>query len=117
MKIDKKRLRDIIVNHVNENGIPLTHIVKEKPWMLGWMRDLLSRGRRQRGTDEHLTGVVWYCAERTLTAMGYKVSSKCRNGQVCVNLFSWGPDNIWVQIPKEIAEKILVFGVVPNLKE
>jgi hypothetical protein len=115
MRISKKRIREIFVAHINENHMSLNHIVKEKPWVLGLFCDLLSRGRRPRGTDEYWACCVWQFTERTLVSIGYRISYKPNKAQVCVKMFSLGGKHIWVHIPSKVAEKILVFGTVPNL--
>jgi len=116
MRINKKRLREILVEHCVEHEIPKNHLVRERPWTLKELNSILRNGRRNRNTPDYWAAQVIRCVERAFRNMRYDVQDSPEPGQVCVRMFVWGKDSTWVCIPKEIAEKILVFGTIPDLR-
>jgi len=114
MRISKKRLREILVEHCVEHEIPNNHLVKERPYTLEYLRGILRKGRRDRTTPEYWATQVVRCVERGFRKMRYDVQNEPEPGHVCVRMFTRGEDSTWVCIPKEVAEKILVFGTVPD---
>jgi len=80
------------------------------------MRDLLRRGIRERDTlDKWWAVEVVSCVERTFRNMGYWVEIEPEEECVCVKMFTSARVKTWVCMTRDIAEKILVFGEVPNL--
>lgn len=117
MRIDKNKLRQILVEHCNENGLPDLMYVKEKPWLLDGMKALLRKGRREKHTvNDYIARQLNFCVTITFASLGFEVSEHQRKGMVCVRMLSIGKVHTWIHIPKDIAEKILVFGEVPNLR-
>lgn len=124
MKISKKRLRDIIVEDIVENAL---FCDKTTTGYLASCRtelivESLKKGRRIRS----LPWSWWMSAVvhtiRNLGRKGFELEVGVQSGwefapddRVKIKLFSEGQRNTWVFIPKDIAEKILVFGVVPSM--
>lgn len=124
MKISKKRLRDIIVEDIVENAL---FCDKTTTGYLASCRtelivESLKKGRRIRS----LPWSWWMSARvhsiRNLGRKGFELEVGVQSGhkfapddRVRIKLFSEGSRNTWVFIPKDIAEKILVFGVVPSM--
>jgi hypothetical protein len=116
MRIDKKRLREVLVEHCIKHEIPKNHLVRERPYTLGHMTEILRKGRRDRNTPDYWAAQVIRCVERTYRNMGYDVQDEPEPNRVCVRMFIWGNQRTWVCMPKDVAEKILVFGTVPDLR-
>lgn len=141
MKINREKLRKIVASHVCESEIPLNYLVREKPWMLEHLQEIMLRGRRKRNHDDwHLIQVI-RCLENSMNSMGYdfneivvgerkiyciglgledafvnKSDLKTSEGFVRVKLLDCGKESWWFCVPKDIAQKIILFGKVPNLK-
>jgi hypothetical protein len=143
MRINRERLRKIVASHVCESEIPLNHMVREKPFILGALQEIMLRGRRRRTqglSDWHLAQVI-RCLEKSMRSLGYDAEEiitgerriyriglgleeafvdeydlKPAEGFVQVKLLEYGRESWWFCVPKDIAQKILLFGSVPNLK-
>jgi len=115
MKIDKKKLRDIILEEIKVPGKgkgirACAYILKR------WGYEVReSKGRRTRDGDMILPGAssdkVWI---NTLAQYSSHTRGRKETGFGIETEFlfkHW----YWVGIPKDIAEKILVFGMIPKL--
>lgn len=106
MKIDKEKLRDIVINairNVRPEGSGIRHAAYIPAH---WGYEIKqSKGRKTREGDLILPQTIeWY---------GIKE-------KVWINTFAQYTNNrfaywYWVGIPRDIAEKILVFNMVPKL--
>jgi len=105
MKIDKKKLREIILEEIKDPGKGIracAYILKK------WGYEVReSKGRRTRDGDMILPGAssdkVWI---NTLAQY-----SSFKEHDARLRFTHW----YWVGVPKDIAEKILVFGMIPKL--
>lgn len=120
MKIDKKRLREIVVNDIAENGLELLK-KRYSSWIASPLVESLIKGRRIRDLPLHLAGEIDDHSSRYIKSKGLKTKvvyasydHEDLDGTVRIKLFSEGHRHTWILIPRDIAEKIVVFGVVPD---
>lgn len=101
MRINKKKLLDIFLKDLESN-------CPESPFD--------EFGIQRNG---------WTHVDKYLTEKGYHgeraVRIKSERNSVKLRLFSFlsfqGGDSYWVRIPRDLAEKILFFGAVPEVNE
>lgn len=104
MKIDKKKLRDIVINTIMTSRPKGSGIRHAAYIPAAWGYEIKqSKGRKTRDGNLILAG-TW----------------KDYEGKVWINTFAHHTNNrfaywYWVGIPRDIAEKILVFNTMPKL--
>lgn len=125
MRVNNKRLREIIVNDFVENGMDF--LKKEAGHRIPTMVDAVRKGRSDKKLEPYWSRHLQFEVYVHLLKKGFKAESNShssrshsyrrltKDGTVLVKLFSFGKKNTWILIPTEIAEKILVFGLVPDL--
>lgn len=77
----------------------------------------------ERNCPEAVQRNGWVHADRHLTDKGYQgeraVRIESERGSIKFRLFEFSPfqggDAYWIRLPRDMAEKIIVFGAVPDL--
>lgn len=119
MKINKKILRDILVRDFVDNGTDWLR--KESGSHFPIMVEAIHRGRADKNLLPYWSSYLRRGCSVHLESKGFRVESDVRcsykfpkDGSVKIKLFSVGNKSMWILIPKDTAEKILVLGMVPN---
>lgn len=121
MRFNKKRLREIVVKDIAENGLKLLK-KRYSSWIDSPLVESLVKGRRIRDLPIHLAGEIDNHSSHYIRSKGFKTrvvyasyDHEDLEGTVRIKLFSEGHRHTWILIPRDIAEKIVVFGMIPDL--
>ena len=119
MRISKKKLREILVEDLLENG--LEQIKKRfSTYWIPPISESIRKGRRKRSIPIHIGLEINRNACKHFESKGFRTErvQYCRTFEaVSVKIFSEGSMHTCVLMTNDTAMKIIVLGMVPNLNE
>lgn len=120
MGLSKKRLREIVVKDIAENGLNWVK-VRFSSHLIPPIAESIVKGRRIRSLPSYLSRDIDYYSRQYMRNKGFEIKivrsryeKADPEGTVRIKIFSESNKHTWVLMPKDTALKILILGVVPD---